>query len=450
MKSVPHKPTLAVVDDDPRQRELVRGALERAGYAVLEGTDGLEGVALAENHPLDGMILDVRMPGMSGLEALGRIKAARPEIVVLLLTAYIDLRDAIAAIKTGAHDYLEKPIDLDELVVAVDEALGVGREQLPSATGDELELPGWLIAESAAMRGVLREAAQVAPTDASVLILGESGTGKEVLTRFIHERSARAGGPLVAVNCAALPENLIESELFGHERGAFTGAVGARAGRFEEAHGGTLLLDEIGEMPLALQPKLLRVLEERRIRRVGGNREIGVDVRVVAATNRPLEEDAHAGRFREDLLYRLNVITLRLPPLRERRDDIAALAERFLADQGMAGKRFSPAAMRRLLDHRWPGNVRELRNAVVRAGIVAGGALILPEDLPESVRTATPSIAADAEGSGGGVLVGDMEAIQKQAILEALEKTGGNKSHAAKLLGISRRNLIYKLRSWGM
>jgi DNA-binding NtrC family response regulator len=367
---------------------------------------------------------------------------------VLLLTAYIDLRDAIAAIKTGAHDYLEKPIDLDELVVAVDEALGVGRERLPSATGDELELPVWLIAESGAMQGVLREAAQVAPADASVLILGESGTGKEVLTRFIHERSARAAGPLVAVNCAALPENLIESELFGHERGAFTGAVGARAGRFEEAHGGTLLLDEIGEMPLALQPKLLRVLEERRIRRVGGSREIAVDVRVVAATNRPLEEDAHAGRFREDLLYRLNVITLRLPPLRERADDIAALAERFLADQGMAGKRFSPSAMRRLLDHRWPGNVRELRNAVVRAGIVAGGGLILPEDLPESVRAATPSL--DAEASGGGVLVGDMEAIQKQAILEALEKTGGNKSHAAKLLGISRRNLIYKLRSWGM
>jgi len=444
----PRKPlSVAVVDDDADLRKLLRRALEKAGYEVVEGGDGRDAVELARTRSLDAMVLDVRMPEMSGLDALADIKADRPEIVVILLTAFIDVRDAVAAIKTGAQDYLEKPIDLDELVVAVDEALGVARTELPDIDDEVPSLPPGIVAESPAMLAVFREAFRVAPTDTTVLIMGGSGSGKEVLARYIHDNSNRKDGPMVAVNCAALPENLIESELFGHERGAFTGAVDTKTGRFEEASGGTLFLDEIGEMPFALQPKLLRVLEERTVRRVGGTQDLSVDVRIVAATNRPLEEDAHEGRFREDLMYRLNVFALRIPPLSERPEDILPLCDHFLAGEAAAGKRLSPAAQRVLVDYAWPGNVRELRNAVVRAAIISRGSLILPEDLPASVRTA----AGESDTARGTtVLVGDMDEIQKRAILEALQKTGGNKTQAAKLLGISRRNLIYKLRSYGM
>ena len=439
--------SVAVVDDDDDLRRLLRRALEKAGYEVTEGGDGREAVELARTRSLDAMVLDVRMPEMSGLEALATIKACCPEIAVILLTAFIDVRDAVDAIKTGAHDYLEKPVDLDELVVAVDEALGVVRTELPDVENELPSLPRSIVAESPAMLAVFREASRVAPTDATVLIMGDSGTGKEVLARYIHDSSKRKDGPMVAVNCAALTEHLIESELFGHERGAFTGAVNAKTGRFEEASGGTLLLDEIGEMPLALQPKLLRVLEERTVRRVGGTQDLPVDVRVIADTNRPLDEDARQGRFREDLLYRLNVFALRIPPLSERREDILPLSRHFLAEETGTAKRFSPAAQRLLLDYSWPGNVRELRNAVVRAAIISRGSLVLPEDLPAFLRTG----ARESEPvPGSTVLVGNMDEIQKRAILEALQKTGGNKTQAARLLGISRRNLIYKLRSYGM
>ena len=442
-------PMVAVVDDDPAQRLLRRQALEAAGYRVVEGSDGREAVERARAYPLDAMILDVRMPGMTGLEALGAIKAERPEIAVILLTAYIDVRDAVAAMKTGAHDYLEKPVDLDELVIAVDEALGVARNGLPSVETGAPDLPEGVVAESPAMKAVFSDALRVAATDATTLILGESGAGKEVLARYIHEHGTRRDRPFVAVNCAAFPENLIESELFGHERGAFTGAVAMRPGRFEEASGGTLLLDEIGEMPLPLQPKLLRVLEDRVVRRVGGTREIAVDARVIAATNRPIEGDARQGRFREDLLYRLNVFALRIPPLRERRDDVLPLAERFLTGQGARDKRFSPAAQRLLLAYSWPGNARELRNAVVRAAIISRGSLILPDDFPESLRAAQDLTEARGD-KPADPFAGDMEEIQKRAILEALSRANGNKTHAATALGISRRNLIYKLRSYGM
>jgi len=437
----------AVVDDDDDLRRVLRRALETAGYEVLEGANGRDAVELARTHSLDVMVLDVRMPEMNGLDALASIKIDRPEIAVILLTAFIDVRDAVAAIKTGAHDYLEKPIDLDELVVAVDEALGVVRGQLPDIENEVLSLPQGIVAESPVMMAVFREASRVAPTDTTVLIMGASGTGKEVLARYIHDNSKRNDSPMVAVNCAALPENLIESELFGHEKGAFTGAVRTKIGRFEEASGGTLFLDEIGEMPVALQPKLLRVLEGRTARRVGGDTDMSIDVRIVAATNRSLEGDVLDGRFREDLLYRLDVFALHIPPLSDRREDILPLCRRFLTEETGADKRFSPAAQRLLVDYSWPGNVRELRNAVVRSAIISRGSLILPEDLPASIQT-----AAGKSGpiSGFGVLVGDMGEIQKRAILEALEQTGGNKTQAAKLLGISRRNLVYKLRSYGM
>lgn len=446
MNTSEQNPIVAVVDDDPEQRRLIRLALEDSGYQVVEGETGQEAIELARRHLLDAMILDVRMPEMTGLEALQILKREHSQIVIILLTAYMDLRDAVGAIKTGAHDYLEKPIDLDELVIALEEALEVSSQE-EAHPDEEVSLPEGIIAESASIRAVFHEALRAARTDVTTLLLGESGTGKEVIARYLHQHSTRSHAPFVAVNCAALPENLIESELFGHEKGAFTGAVSTRTGRFEEASSGTLLLDEIGEMPLSLQPKLLRVLEDRNIRRVGGTREIPVNVRIISATNRDLEEDARQGRFREDLLYRLNVYTIQIPPLRERRDDILPLADRFLAEQGMRDKRFSPAAQRLLLDYAWQGNVRELRNAVIRSAIISHGSLILPEDLPESIRAVKTAAEEDTVAS---VLVGDMEAIQKKAILEALEKTGGNKTQAARLLGISRRNLIYKLRSYGM
>jgi DNA-binding NtrC family response regulator len=385
------------------------------------------------------MLLDVRMPGMSGLEVLERVKRDRPQLPVILLTAYIDVRDAVSAMKQGALDYLEKPVDLDELIAAVDDALGaIGRAV---SQGEAPEIPRGIVAESDAMRRVFQQAARVASSEATVLLLGESGTGKEVVAEFIHQRSTRAERPLVRVNCGGLPANLIESELFGHEKGAFTGADAPHRGRFEEAHEGAIFLDEIGELPLAVQPTLLHVLENGAMRRVGGGRELTVDVRVIAATNRSLEDDVREGRFREDLFYRLNVFALEVPPLRERRDDILPLAAHFLKDEK---RRLAPATERVLMAYDWPGNVRELRNAMERAGIMADGNLVLPKDLPPQLQDAAPA------GTSGTVLVGDMREIQRRAILEAIEKTGGNKTRAADLLGISRRNLIYKLREYGL
>ncbi|HPX41694.1 MAG TPA: sigma-54 dependent transcriptional regulator, partial [Candidatus Hydrogenedentes bacterium] len=366
---------IAIVDDDPGQRQLLANALERAGYETLRCEDGPQGLAAAADASL--MLLDVRMPGMSGLEVLERVKRDRPQLPVILLTAYIDVRDAVSAMKQGALDYLEKPVDLDELIAAVDDALGaIGRAV---SQGEAPEIPRGIVAESDAMRRVFQQAARVASSEATVLLLGESGTGKEVVAEFIHQRSTRAERPLVRVNCGGLPANLIESELFGHEKGAFTGADAPHRGRFEEAHEGAIFLDEIGELPLAVQPTLLHVLENGAMRRVGGGRELTVDVRVIAATNRSLEDDVREGRFREDLFYRLNVFALEVPPLRERRDDILPLAAHFLKDEK---RRLAPATERVLMAYDWPGNVRELRNAMERAGIMADGNLVLPKDLP--------------------------------------------------------------------
>jgi two-component system response regulator HydG len=429
---------IAIVDDDPGQRQLLDNALERAGFTTLLCEDGPAGLAAAAECDL--MLLDVRMPGMTGLEVLARVKQLRPALPVILLTAFIDVRDAVAAIKQGALDYLEKPVDLDELIAAVDDALGAPRG--PIAGNDMPELPPGMVAESPSMRAVFIQAARAAATDASILITGESGTGKQVVAEFIQHHSRRANGPFVTVNCGAIPEQLIESELFGHEKGAFTGADRQRVGRFEEASGGTLFLDEIGELPLALQPAFLRVLESGRFHRVGGTDERRADVRLIAATNRDLQEEVKAGRFRDDLYYRVNVFPLMVPPLAQRPEDIVPIAAQILSAHG---KRLSPAAERCLLAYDWPGNVRELRNALERATILADGRQILASELPDAIRK-----NENLPRTTGSVLVGNMEAIQRQAILEALDKTGGNKTRAAQLLGISRRNLIYKLRDYGM
>jgi len=429
---------IAIVDDDPGQRQLLDNALQRAGFVTLLCADGPAGLAAAPDCAL--MLLDVRMPGMSGLEVLEKVKAAHPALPVILLTAYIDVRDAVAAMKQGALGYLEKPVDVDELIAAVDDALGAPLDR--SADPELAALPPGVVAQSPALRLVFHQAARAAGSDATVLITGESGTGKQVVAEFIQRQSHRATGPFVTVNCGALPEHLIESELFGHEKGSFTSADRQHTGRFEEAHRGTLFLDEIGELPLTLQPAFLRVLESGTFRRVGGSEERHADVRLIAATNQNLEEAVKSGRFREDLYYRINVFPLHVPNLIERPEDILPLAHLVLAPHR---KRLSPAAERCLLAHPWPGNVRELRNALERAAILADGHQILPDDLPEAVRKSEHLPRKNA-----GVLVGDMQAIQRQAIIEALEKTGGNKTRAAQLLGISRRNLVYKLRDYGM
>ncbi len=427
---------IAIVDDERAQRQLLDNAIRTAGYDTILCANGEEALEAAPQCAL--MLLDVRMPGISGLDVLDTVKQKRPELPVILLTAFIDVRDAVSAIKTGALDYLEKPIDLDELIAAIDDALG--QTGLP-VSGVDLALPPGVVAESAEMRRLFEQAARVADSDVTVLLLGESGSGKEVLADFIHSRSPHADKPLLRVDCAALPQNLVESELFGHEKGAFTGAETQRKGQFERANGGALFLDEIGELPPTVQPKFLRVLETGAFRRVGGNDELKVAVRLITATNRDLEEEVKQGRFREDLFYRLNVFPLAIPPLRERRDDILPLAEVFLKGRK---RRLAPAAERILVTYDWPGNIRELRNVLERASILASGSLILPSDLPPQVQGPSPT------EKPGSVLVGDMQEIQRRAILEALEKTNGNKTRAAALLGISRRNLIYKLRNYGL
>ena len=429
---------IAIVDDEAGQRHLIDQALRRAGFETVLCRNGEE--ALAAIDRCDLMLLDVRMPGLSGLEVLERVKRDRPALPVILLTAFIDVRDAVSAIKGGALDYLEKPVDLDELVAAVDDALGHSGRTITD--GQPLSLPPGIVAESPAMADVFHQAARAAGSDAAILILGESGTGKQVVAEFIQIQSLRAAEPFITINCGAIPENLIESELFGHEKGAFTGANARHIGRFEEAHGGTLFLDEVGELPLPLQPALLRVLETGAFRRVGGQREENADVRLIAATNRNLAQDVQNGAFREDLYYRLNVFPLAIPPLRERPDDILPLVDVLLKPQA---KHLAPAAERLIMAYPWPGNVRELRNALDRAVIMADGSLILPKDLPATLQSANP-VPATPES----ILVGDMQEIQRRAILEALEKTSGNKTKAAELLGISRRNLIYKLRRYGL
>ena len=383
------------------------------------------------------VLLDVRLPGMSGIEALAEIRKIAARLPVLLITAYADLRQAVAAVKSGADDYLAKPVDLDELEAAISDAIG----PVETALGDMSlpELPPWLICESRVMRRVLETAAVVAPSNAPVLILGESGTGKEVVAQMIHQWSPRAQGPLVAANCAGLPESLIESELFGHTKGAFTGANETRQGFFRAADGGTLFLDEIGELPLHLQPKLLRALEAGQITPVGSDSPIQVDTRLIAATNRDLSNEVLEGRFRDDLYYRINVIELIVPPLSERQDDIVSLARRFATEFAGAPVRLSPQAIQCFLAYRWPGNVRELRNAVQRSCLLCRGDIILPEHLP-------PKVAALVSSDTAGT-VGRLSQVERAAILATLEECSGNRTHAAKKLGISRRALIYKLRA---
>lgn len=432
---------ILIVDDDPGQRSLLDSFLRSQGFSTTVASSGEQALQNLRAGAFSMMISDVRMPGLTGLETLRLARKEHPVLPVLLVTAYADIREAVGAMRDGALNYLAKPIDLDELLATVRQVTGLA-PTAPKQFGVEKQLPAHVVAESPLMRAVLHDASLIAPSESRILITGESGVGKEVLADVIHGWSSRANGPLVKVNCAAIPETLLESELFGHEKGSFTGAVSQRIGRFEHANGGTIFLDEIGDMSPALQAKLLRVTQEGRFSRVGSNAELQTNARILAATNRNLEEEVKAGKFREDLYYRLSVVELNIPPLRERPEDIVPLASAFISQLTKGKARFSNAVVDCLRSYAWPGNVRELHNAMERAALLSISEVILPEHLPARVRAAAGKEASPPvihpENSG-------LDDIERQAILHALQRHNFNRSETARSLGISRRALLYKL-----
>jgi DNA-binding NtrC family response regulator len=433
-----------VADDEPKLGRFVAEMLELDGHEVVRTGGGREAVARLEATAFDVVVTDLRMPDVDGIAVLRAARARVPPPEVVLMTAHGTAESAVEAMKAGAADYVTKPFSMDELRLRV-KRLAAQRQAETRSERLIDRLAPELIAESAAMKAALAAARQVAASGATVLLLGESGTGKSQLARYIHYRSARAAGPLVEVHCAALSESLLESELFGHEKGAFTGATQRRAGHLAAADGGTLFLDEIGEIPPATQVKLLRFLQERRFVPVGATDERSVDVRLVSATNRDLEAAVRAGAFREDFYYRLNVFAIRVPALRERPEDVLPLAERFLASQGAAPGRLSPGGRERLLSHPWPGNVRELENALERALILAGDDEIRAEHLAPAPAAAVRTRAVDALLAEGFAL----DAHERALVHAAIERAGGNKTLAAKLLGITRRRLYSLLVTFG-
>jgi DNA-binding NtrC family response regulator len=433
-------PRILIVDDDPGQRSLLDSFLRSQGFEIVLAASGEAALEVLRTQQFAMMISDVRMPGMTGLETLRQARQQHASLPVLLVTAFADIREAVGAMRDGALNYLAKPIDLDELLVTVQQATGIAKS-VPVKFSADRQLPKHVIATSPLMEAVFHDASLIAPSESRILITGESGVGKEVLAEVIHGWSARAGGPMIKVNCAAIPETLLETELFGHEKGAFTGAVAQRTGRFEVANGGTIFLDEIGDLSPPLQAKLLRVTQDGRFNRVGSNTELKTNARILAATNKNLEEEVKAGRFREDLFYRLNVVELNVPSLRERPEDILPLAGLFIAEFTQGKARFSNAVMDCLRRYPWPGNVRELRNAMERAALLSLGELILPEHLPSKVRVGAEA-AAPLEAGGDAQQLGE---IERQAIVQALRKHDFNRTETAKALGISRRALIYKL-----
>jgi two-component system response regulator HydG len=441
------RPKILIADDEPSLRLMLRANL-KADYDVFEVEDGLQAVMAVRQQFFDLVLMDIRMPGLDGLDALVQIKQISPGIVVFLMTAYESLETARTAVQRGASDYISKPVDVEELKAKINRLLEyrtLQRENiiLKERLGEQFADSN-IIARSPIMREVLENVALIAPTDATVLILGESGTGKELIANLIHERSSRASGPFVKLNCAAITETLLESELFGHERGSFTGATARKEGRFELADGGSFLLDEIGEMSSTTQTKLLRVLQEQQFERVGGTESISVDVRIIAVTNKDLEAEVKEGRFREDLYYRLNVVPIYLPPLRERREDIPLLAESFLkhyaAKDHRDVKQILPEALDMLMRHDWPGNVRELENTIEHGVIIARGELLTPEELPTAIRQSAQSTH--------GMTIGTLKEIEQECISRTLAQMGGNRTQTAKILGITRKTLQNKIKRY--
>jgi two-component system response regulator HydG len=451
--------TVLVVDDDHAHRTMLCTLIGGWGYEVVEADDGAIAIEKVKEHSYDLVLMDVRMVNMSGLEALDHIKSYNPAIPVIIMTAYSSVDTAVEAIKQGAHDYLTKPLDFSKLKITLERAMEHTRLKaenrlLKESLGEHFDRQN-IIGRSPAMITLLETVAQVAPSEATVLITGESGTGKELIAGAIHYNSARKEGPFVKLNCAAITETLLESELFGHEKGAFTGADRRKEGRFYTAHGGSLFLDEVSEMSLTMQVKLLRVLQERDFTRVGGEESIQVDVRVLAATNKNLLNLISRGEFREDLYYRLNVVDIEIPPLRKRQEDIPLLAQHFLkrfaTKNSKQIKGFAPRALDLMIHYRWPGNVRELMNAVERAVVLSRAEFLSEKDFTINVDSETKTAASVSEMNAIKIS-GDrpLGEIEKETILITLEAAGGNKSETARRLGITRKTLHKKLKRYGV
>ena len=447
---------ILVVDDEFGLRHALSRILRGDGHDVEVAEDGASALQTINGTPPDLVLCDVRMPGMNGLEFLERYRTEHVGGLVIMMSAYEDDEGVIEAMRRGAYDFIAKPFRADQLLLTIRKA--VERERLRQTVEQlreelsALRAPSGIVGRGTAMQQVLAVAAKVARHPSTVLVTGESGTGKELVAHYIHSSSPRASEPMVAVNCGAIPENLLESELFGHAKGAFTGAAAEKRGLFEEADGGTLFLDEIGELPSPLQVKLLRALQEGEIRRVGDNIARAVDVRLVAATARDLEAEVAAGRFRADLYYRINVVRLHLAPLRDRREDIPELVRHFVQlygrRLGLSVAAVSPAAMHLLMEYAWPGNVRELENVIERALVLAEGPQIEPDQLPAAVRS--PATTAPARDDLDLSIKRQTAALERGLIRSALERTGGNRTRAAKLLELSHRALLYKIREYGL
>ena len=455
---MPTQATLLIVEDDPAHRIMLTTLVGGWGYETDEAEDGSVAVERVRQRPFDLILMDIRMLKVSGLEALEQIKAINPAIPVIIMTAYSSVETAVEALKKGAYDYLTKPLDFNKLKITIQRAMEHTRLKIENRRLRE-DLKGrfnrnHIIGHSPAIKRMLATVSHVAPTEATVMLTGESGTGKELIAAALHNNSDRNQGPFIKINCAAITETLLESELFGHEKGAFTGATRRKEGCFVQADGGSLFLDEIGEMPLTMQVKLLRVLQEREITRVGGETVIKVDVRLIVATNRDLPEMIQSGGFREDLYYRLNVVGIKIPSLRDHREDIPLLAQHFLkvfSDQNRkAIKGFSPHGMDQLIRHPWPGNVRELMNAVERAVVLARSDYIRAADLPVIATESEPSVKCTGPGRSDSI-VGDqtLETVEQITILNTLDAADGNKSEAARRLGITRKTLHKKLKKYG-
>ena len=449
--------TILVIDDEEAQREAVSGYLRKRGFAVMEADNGQRGVEILQGQAVDLVITDLRMPELDGMGVLEAARQTNPDIGVVLVTAYGSVDGAVDAMQEGAFHYLQKPIGLEELDEVIDRALQRNHLIAENALlrqrigiGGTAQFGG-IIARDPAMDEAMNIVARAAPSRATVLIRGESGTGKELVARAVHDASPRADNPFVAVNCAALNKGLIESELFGHEKGAFTGAGDCRIGRFEQADGGTLFIDELAEIPTEVQVKLLRVLQERSIERVGSGTEIEVDVRLIGATHRDLQALVADGGFREDLFYRLNVVSVQLPPLRNRKQDIPILVEHFLGryaeENDKSVGEVSKEAMDLLMRYAYPGNVRELQNIVERAVVMARGEIVTKEDLPVEAQQAQSMAGRQPTGTS---LSEQVEELEKRAIGQALDRADGVQSRAADILGLTERNLRYKLKKYGL
>lgn len=437
---------ILLVDDEKVQRTLLQGFLENQGYDVMTSGDGQEALGIFAVTPVPLVLLDHKMPGMTGDEVLARMKELNPEVRALMITAYGDVETAVKVMKLGADDFLSKPVNLEDLLAKIrkieQDILVVHDVKAAEESVEESSLPIKIVANSPLMKETISLARRVAPTPWSVLIKGETGTGKELMARLIHLLSSRSDDPFVEINCAAIPENLFESELFGHEKGAFTGASSRRRGRFELAQKGSIFLDEIGELPLGLQPKLLRALQEKKITRVGGEKDIEVDVRVIAATNRDLKKMVREGSFREDLYYRINALELEIPPLRNRREDISSLLDLFAARYGDQTITFLPEARDVLIKYPYPGNIRELEHIVQRLVTLTRASVIKPDDLPAEIRHYQAVVS--------GTLDERLGIAEREMILAALERAKWIQTRAAENLGISERVLRYKMDKHGI